>query len=70
VKRGLPEDSSACDISGLVGFIIFLLFGIFADIAGVDAGLVDVEALILRLVAVHFIDGTIKIYLYRFITPN
>ena len=66
----LPKNSTAWDIPGFECFIIFLLFDVLIDIAGVDTGLIDVKALVLRLVALIFIHGEIKIYLYGVITFN
>ena len=60
VRRELPDESGACDISGLECFIIILLFVVLANIAGVDAGLIGVEALVLRLFVVAFIHGLLK----------
>jgi hypothetical protein len=66
----LPEYPAAGDVPGFECFIIFLLFGFLINIAGVDAGLIDMKALVLRLVALIFIHGEIKIYLYGVITLN
>jgi hypothetical protein len=68
VKRELPDKSRACDTPGLECFIILLLFVVLANIAGVDGGLIDVEALFLRLFALTFIHGLLKfIYIDLFL---
>lgn len=63
VSHLVPHHSVASHISGLKLPLFLLKVGLLGEVLGGDARLVDVEALVLGLVAIFRVHVGIKIYL-------